>query len=180
MNQRHAETSRPDLFAGSALSTAEHTGPVPKGVGPAWEVGMNYNKVILAGHLTRDPQLKHLPSQLCVADFGIAINRKWKSPAGESREEVAFVDCVAFGKTAEVINQHLAKGRAILIEGRLKFDQWEGKDGAKRSKITVVVESFQFMNDRGSDAHQGGNSPRQPQPDAIGNQSHFSPDDIPF
>lgn len=73
-----------------------------------------------------------------------------------------------------------AKGRAILIEGRLKFDQWEGKDGAKRSKITVVVESFQFMNDRGSDAHQGGNSPRQPQPDAIGNQSHFSPDDIPF
>lgn len=103
------------------------------------------NRVILAGHLTRDPQLKHLPSQTAVAEFGLAMNRRWRTANGEDREEVTFVDCAAFGKQAEVIQRYCQKGKAILIEGRLKFDSWEDKQGGKRSRLSVVVDSFQFL-----------------------------------
>ena len=118
----------------------------------------NVNRVILIGNLTRDPQLKYLPSQTAVVEFGLATNRKFKAANGEDREEVCFVDCSAFGKTAEVINQYCQKGRPIFIEGRLKFDSWEDKQGGgKRSKLTVVVESFQFLGGRdGAGAPAGG------------------------
>ena len=108
-----------------------------------------FNKVILMGNLTRDPQLKYLPSQTAVAEFGLAANRRFKTQAGEDREEVLFVDCSAFGKTGELINQYFTKGKPIFIEGRLKYDSWEDKQGGgKRSKLTVVVENFQFIGSK--------------------------------
>ena len=106
---------------------------------------MNLNRVILAGNLTRDPQLSYLPSQTAVVDFGLAINRKWASKDGEKKEETCFVDCIAFGKTGENINKYLHKGDPFLVEGRLKFESWTAQDGSKRSKHKVVVESFQFI-----------------------------------
>lgn len=162
----------------------------------------NLNRVLLMGNLTRDPQLKYLPSQMAVAEFGLAINRRFRTAQGEDREETTFVDCAAFGKTGEVINQYFQKGKPIFIEGRLKFDSWEDKQGGgKRSKLSVVVENFQFVGSR--DGGQGGgggggggggdyeqrppqrSAPRQSRPaqaDAppIDDQEHFKEDDIPF
>lgn len=116
----------------------------------------NYNKVILAGNLTRDPQLSMMPSGTPVCELGIAVNRKYKNQqSGEMKEEVCFVDLRVFGKQAETLNQYTSKGKPLLVEGRLKFDQWEGKDGQKRSKHYVVVENFQFLGAPGGG--QGGN-----------------------
>lgn len=117
----------------------------------------NLNKVMLMGNLTRDPQLKYLPSQTAVAEFGIATNRKFRTASGEDREEVAFIDITAFGKTAEVINQYFTKGKPIFIEGRLKYDSWEDKNGGgKRSKLHVIVDNFQFIGGRDGAAGGGG------------------------
>ena len=110
----------------------------------------SYNKVFLMGNLTRDPQVKHLPSQMVVAEFGMAVNRRYKTASGEDKEEVAFVDCTAFGRQAETISQYCTKGKPIFVEGRLKFDTWDDKQGGgKRSKLTVVVENFQFLGRAG-------------------------------
>src|SRR3954471_15614981 len=121
----------------------------------------SFNKVILMGNLTRDPQLKYLPSQTPVVEFGIATNRRFKAQNGEEREEVTFVDCAAFGKQAEVIHQWCQKGKQLLVEGRLKYDTWEDKNGGgKRSKLTVVIENFQFIGGRdgaGAGGGQAGN-----------------------
>ena len=107
------------------------------------------NKVVLIGNLTRDPQTKQLPSQSLVTEFGLAMNRKFKSPEGEDREEVCFVDCAAFGRQAEVIQKYCRKGKSLYIEGRLRYDSWEDKNGhGKRSKLSVVVENFQFLGGR--------------------------------
>ena len=108
----------------------------------------NFNKVLLMGNLTRDVELKFTPSNQAVAQIGIAVNRRYRTKEGEDREETTFVDCEAWGRTAEVMNQYLAKGRPVFIEGRLKLDQWEDKDGQKRSKMKVVVENFQFIGGR--------------------------------
>jgi single-strand DNA-binding protein len=109
----------------------------------------SFNKVMMIGNLTRDPQVKQLPSQTTLAEFGLAMSRKYRTAAGEDREEVCFVDCTAFGKQAEVIHQFCKKGKQIFIEGRLRYDTWEDKaGGAKRSKLTVVVENFQFLGSR--------------------------------
>jgi single-strand DNA-binding protein len=117
----------------------------------------NYNKVLLMGNLTRDPQLKYLPSQTAVAEFGLAINRRYKTQAGEDRDETTFVDCSAFGRTGEVINQYFTKGKPIFVEGRLKFDSWEDKNGGgKRSRLTVFVERFEFVGGRDGGAGGGG------------------------
>ncbi len=105
----------------------------------------NYNKVILAGNLTRDPQLTYLPSQTPVVDFGIAVNRYWTGADGQRRDETCFIDVRAYGKQAETINHYMSKGRSILIEGRLKLEQWVGQDGTKRSKHLIIVENFQFL-----------------------------------
>jgi single-strand DNA-binding protein len=117
----------------------------------------SFNQVILLGNLTRDPQLKYLPSQTPVAEFGIACNRKFKTQSGEDKEEVTFVDCSAFGKTGELINQYFTKGKPIFIQGRLKYDSWEDKQGGgKRSKMTVIVENFQFIGGRDGGGGGGG------------------------
>ena len=104
-----------------------------------------FNKVILIGNLTRDPQMSYLPSKTPVVEFGLAMNRRWRSNDGQQREETCFIDCRAYGKTAETINQYMNKGKPILVEGRLQFDQWEGKDGTKRSKHRIFVERFSFV-----------------------------------
>ena len=147
----------------------------------------SFNKVFLLGNLTRDPGLKFLPSQLAVCEFGLAVNRKFKTAQGEEREEVTFVDVTAFGKTAEVINQHFRKGKSIFIEGRLKFDSWEDKkDGGKRNKLSVVLENFQFIGGKtdGSQADAGGQSqpaPVKPLPqDAAYTSGGPAEEDIPF
>ncbi len=162
----------------------------------------SFNKVLLMGNLTRDPQLKYLPNQTAVVDFGIACNRKWKGPNGEDREEVTFVDVSSFGKQAEVINQYFTKGKPIFIEGRLKLDQWEDKQGGgKRSKLHVIIENFQFIGGRdggggggGGGSDEGEQRPSRPQgrpgqqrggsqPPAeapFGDEQQFKEDDIPF
>lgn len=110
------------------------------------------NKVIIVGNLTRDPVTKQLPTQSMVTEFGLAMNRKFKAPDGEDREEVCFVDCAAFGRQAEVIQKYCRKGKSLYIEGRLRFDSWDDKNGhGKRSKLSVVVENFQFLG--GKDDH---------------------------
>ncbi len=114
----------------------------------------SFNKVLLMGNLTRDVEIRHTSGNTAVGNFGIAVNRRYKTQSGEQREEVTFVDCEAWGRTAEVMGQYLTKGRPVFIEGRLKLDQWEDKNGGgKRSKLSVVVENFQFV-----DSGQGGGS----------------------
>lgn len=116
----------------------------------------NYNKVLLMGNLTRDIELKYTAGNQPVADIGIAVNRRYKTKEGEDKEEVTFVDCEAWGRTAEVMNQYLGKGKPVFLEGRLKLDQWQDKDGKNRTKLRVVIDSFQFVETRGGG--QGGRS----------------------
>jgi single-strand DNA-binding protein len=131
------------------------------------------NKVMLIGRLTRDPQLKFLPSQSQVCDFGMAVGRKYKTQAGEEREETTFVDCTLFGKGAEIFNQYTAKGKQVYIEGRLKLDEWDDKTtGQKRSRLTVIVENFIFLGSKDGDAKS-----KQP---AGGNRGGFSGGDDSF
>lgn len=144
----------------------------------------NFNKVMLMGNLTRDPQLSYTPSQTAVVDFGLAVNRKWKGQDGENKEETCFVDCRAFGRTAENINKYLAKGRPLFVEGRLTFDSWTAQDGTKRSKHRVTVENFQFLGGPGG-GQAGANKPEQdvseksPEAEEVGGNSAGA-DDIPF
>ena len=139
----------------------------------------NFNKVLLMGNLTRDPQMSYLPSQTAVAEFGLAVNRKWKSKEGEQKEDTCFVDCRAFGRTAETINKYLSKGRPIFVEGRLDFDSWTAQDGSKRSKHRVTVENFQFMG--GGAGGSGGNSDNANHGESGANASDpTESDDIPF
>ena len=136
----------------------------------------SYNKVILMGNLTRDIEIRHINSNTAVGNFGLAVNRKFKTQAGEQREEVTFVDCEAWGRTAEVMAQYLAKGRSVLIDGRLKLDQWDDKDGGgKRSKLSVVVENFQFTDSGGNQGE------RQSVSSGAGSKpAPIDHDDIPF
>jgi len=157
-----------------------------------------FNRVVLLGNLTRDPQMKYLPSQTAVAEFGLACNRRFKGQNGEQKDEVTFVDCTAFGRSAEVINEYCRKGKQLLIEGRLKFDQWEDKNGGgKRSKLSVVVENFQLLGGRDGAAPGGGpdasnsdvpsgraSAPapasKAPAAPPFGDEQQFKEDDIPF
>lgn len=111
----------------------------------------NMNKVLLMGNLTRDVELRTAGASQ-VGKFGLAVNRKWVGSDGEKKEEVTFIDCEAWGKTAETMAKYLSRGRGVFIEGRLKLDQWDDKEsGAKRSKLSVVVESFQFIDAKPAD-----------------------------
>jgi single-strand DNA-binding protein len=106
----------------------------------------NFNKVILVGNVTRDPELRYTPKGVAIAKIGLAVNRTWRTDTGESREEVTFIDIDAFGKQAETLGQYIKKGSPLLVEGRLKLDQWDDKQtGQKRSKLGVIVEGFQFL-----------------------------------
>src|SRR5947207_10412348 len=108
----------------------------------------SYNKVLLMGNITRDIEIRHTPqTNMAIAKIGLAVNRKWRdATSGELKEEVTFVDCDAFGKTAENIAKFFSKGKPIFIEGRLRLDTWQDKtDGTNRSKLKVVVDTFQFI-----------------------------------
>jgi single-strand DNA-binding protein len=139
----------------------------------------SFNRVILLGNLTRDPQLSYTPSQTAVVDFGLATNRKWKGQDGSDREEVCFVDCRAFGKTAENINKFFKKGKPIFLEGRLSFDQWTAQDGTKKSKLRVTVDNFQFLPG-GRDAQDSDEPPKQDVDASAGQRGSVPDSDIPF
>jgi single-strand DNA-binding protein len=128
---------------------------------------MNYNKATIIGNITRDPELKALPSGSNVCSFSVATNRSYKKTDGTKTEEVQFHNCVAFGKTAELIHQYMKKGSQILVEGRLQTRNWETKDGGKRSTTEIVVENMQF-----------GNKPRN-EGESTSSQNHDPADEIP-
>ena len=119
-----------------------------------------FNKVILMGNLTRDPETRTTPSGQSVTNFSLAVNRTWKGTDGQQQEAVSFIDCVAWGKPGEIIAQYLGKGRAVLVSGRLDQRSWDDKEsGQKRSKVEVVVEDFNFVGDgQGGGGVDGGSS----------------------
>jgi single-strand DNA-binding protein len=144
----------------------------------------NFNKVMLIGNLTRDPQLSYTPSQTAVVDFGLAVNRRWTGRDGEKKEETCFVDCTAFGRQAETINKYLTKGRSVFVEGRLTFSSWTAQDGTKRNRLKVTVENFQFLGGpagagRASETEQVEKSSGGPGYPAEGS-GDAGADDIPF
>jgi single-strand DNA-binding protein len=104
------------------------------------------NKVLLIGNLTRDPEVRMMSSGRPVCNFGLALNRSYKDSEGNKKEEVTFVDVECFGPRAEAVGRFFSKGRPIFVEGRLKLDQWESKDGEKRSAIRVVLDNFEFVD----------------------------------
>ncbi len=161
----------------------------------------NFNKVILIGNLTRDPDLRVTPSGTSICRFGLAVNRTYTTQDGEKREETTFVDIDSFGKPAEIISKYMAKGRSILVEGRLKLDQWEDKNtGEKRSRMGVVCENFQFLGSRGDHdssgseggggrtqyeensppARNAGNRSSEGAAPAEGKKQDIEEDDVPF
>lgn len=109
----------------------------------------SFNRVILAGNLTRDPQLSYTPSNTAVCEFGMAVNRRSRDRDGNQREEVCFVDVTAYGRQGEVVNQYMSKGKPFLVEGRLRFREWTNKEGQKRTRLDVVLESFSFIDGGG-------------------------------
>ncbi len=130
----------------------------------------NYNRVILMGNLTRDPELRYTPSGTAIAKFSIAVNRKYKAD-DQQREETSFFDIVFFGKQAEVCGEYLKKGRGVLVEGRLQQNRWETDEGQKRSKVEVVGNTFQFIGS--GRASEGSGSTTAPSPEV-------DDSDIPF
>jgi single-strand DNA-binding protein len=115
----------------------------------------SYNRVILMGNLTRDPELRYIQSGMAVTDLGLAVNDRRKLPSGEWVDEATFVDVTAWGRNAEVASEYLTKGSPVLIEGRLKMESWE-KDGQKRTKLKVVCEQLRLVGSRGGPGGQGG------------------------
>lgn len=140
----------------------------------------SYNRIILVGNVTRDPQLSFLPSQTAVCEFGLAINKKWKDAQGNAKESVCFVDCKVFSKRAEVVNQYVHKGDPLMVEGELAFNQWEDKQGNKRSKHYVNVSNFVFLKGRGEGEGQQPQRPQQAEPAEDSTADHVCAGDIPF
>ena len=150
----------------------------------------SFNKVILVGNLTRDPELRYTPKGTAIAKIGLAVNRVWTNEAGEKKEEVTFVDVDVFGRTAENVGQYMRKGRPILIEGRLRLDQWDDKQtGQKKSKLGVVAETVQFLGSAPGGGEGGAPAaPRAPRPAAAasapaaeaGDSEPPHDDDVPF
>ena len=116
----------------------------------------SYNKVLLMGNLTRDPQQSSMPSGTTVCEFSLAVNRRWRGQDGQSHEDVSFFDCQAYGRTGETISKYLVKGKPIFVEGQLRQSRWEDQSGQKRSKIRVIVDNFQFIDSRGGGDGGGG------------------------
>ena len=149
---------------------------------------MYLNKAILYGNLTRDPELKALPSGGQVATFGVATNRTYKDKNGQKQEQTEFHNVVAFGRTAEIIGQYFKKGRPIYVEGRIQTRSWEGKeDGKKQYRTEIVLENFQFGADggKGGGAAGGGRSSEEHAPAKDAEEIKYpdeeiNPEDIPF
>ena len=160
----------------------------------------SFNKVILAGNLTRDPELRYTPKGTAVCRFTLAVSRMWTSEDGQKKEEVSFIDVDAWGRQGEVVAQYMKKGRPFLVEGRIKQDTWEDKNTKqKQSKLKVVLESFSFIDSKGSDTGGGAppgaaspsapsrpasvsapTSPPPPAPEPIEGDGPPESDDVPF
>jgi single-strand DNA-binding protein len=154
---------------------------------------MNLNKVFIIGNLTRDPELRTLPSGTPVVSFGVATNRVWKNQQGEKQEEVQFHNIVVFGRQAEIANQYLAKGRMVFIEGRLRTSSWDAQDGTKRSRTEIVAETIQFGPraggsgisgqgfNKGSANNQGIDNPAKEElPEINIDEGEIKAEDLPF
>ena len=118
----------------------------------------SFNKVILMGNLTRDPEYAVTTSQTPVVKFGMAMNRKWKGQDGQMHDDVCYVNCTLFGRRADVVNKYFHRGDPIFVEGRLSFSSWTAQDGTKRSTLEVMVENFEFMGG----GNRGGSGQGQP------------------
>jgi single-strand DNA-binding protein len=132
---------------------------------------MSFNKIIILGNVTKDIELRYTPSGTAVASFGIATNRKFKVN-NEQRDEAMFIDVSAFGKQAELLNEYVKKGDQLLIEGRLKLEQWEDQNGNKRSKHTIFCESMQFMSNRNQDGNNNNRGGYQQQNNRQNNRDY--------
>lgn len=150
----------------------------------------NFNKVILVGNLTRDPELRHIPSGTAVTDLGLAVNRNWTDRnTNQKNEETTFVDITCWGRTAEIACEYLRKGRPVLIEGRLQMDSWDDREtGQKRTKLKVVCDNLQMLGGR-SDGNSGGggyyesapqSAPSEPAPVAENPAANPPDDEVPF
>ena len=139
-----------------------------------------FNRVILMGNLTRDPELKYTQSGLAVCEFGLAVNRRFRRSDGESGEETCFVDITVFGRQAETSNEYLRKGRPALIEGRLRYETWTSQDNQRRSKLSVVADNVQFLGAPSGSGRPGGGAPERGP--AAPDESGQEPEDenIPF
>ena len=151
----------------------------------------SFNKVILAGNLTRDPELRYTPKGTAITKIGLAVNRTWTSEDGQKKEEVNFIDVEAWGRQGEVIAQYMKKGRPLLVEGRLKLDSWEDKNTKQKvSKLKVVLESFSFIDStRGDGGGEGGvpaparqrpTPPAAPAGEPLEGDGPPESDDVPF
>ena len=149
----------------------------------------SFNKVILLGNLTRDPETRVTASGVTICKLGLATSRVYVTKDGERREDTTFVDIDAFGKQAEVITKYMRKGRPLMVEGRLKLDQWESSEGQKRSKLGVVLENFQFVGGRDEEDSNSSNYEQNSPPkretksvtevDVSSDNENFD-DDVPF
>ena len=148
----------------------------------------SYNKVILVGNLTRDPEVRYIPSGTAVCELGLAVNRTWFDKQSNSRkEDTTFVDVTLWGRTAEIAGEYLAKGRSVLIEGRLQMDSWDDKEtGKRRSKLKVVGEQMTMLGGRGEGGGGGGGGSRRAAPPAQDPaEAYYEPSDegggdVPF
>jgi len=149
----------------------------------------SFNKVILLGNLTRDPEVRYTPKGTAVTELGMAVNRVYTAENGEKREETTFVDVTLWGRTAEIAGEYLKKGRPVFIEGRLQLDTWDDKQsGQKRSKLKVVGEGLQLLGGRpgggggggGGDEEGGGSRSTRPAPPPKAAASEPDDDEIPF
>ena len=120
-----------------------------------------YNKVVLIGNLTKDIELKYLPSGSAVATSSVATSHKYKSASGEQKDEVCFLDFTIFGKTGEIANQYLKKGSKVLLEGRLKFEQWTAQDGSNRSRHILSVDTMKMLDSKSQSDNQETQRPQQ-------------------
>lgn len=133
----------------------------------------DFNRVIIAGNLTHDPEVKNT-SGAAVCNFGLAINRRWRGKDGRESEETTFVDCVAWGRTGEALAEYQGKGDAVLVEGRLTLDRWQDRDGGNRQKLKVTAERIQFLGGRGDGGKPQQRGGRRDEPDTV------DPDTIPL
>jgi single-strand DNA-binding protein len=148
----------------------------------------SFNKVILLGNLTRDPEVRYTPKGTAVTDLGLAVNRSYTAENGEKREEVTFVDVTFWGRTAEVAGEYLKKGRPVFVEGRLQLDSWDDKQsGQKRTKLKVIGENMQMLgaprgagSGGGGGEEEGGSRSSRPAPPPKAAPSAPDDDEIPF
>lgn len=146
---------------------------------------MNLNKAFIIGNLTRDPEIKTLPSGQPVVNFGVATNRRWTDQQGQKQEYAEFHNIVAFGKLAELCSQYLAKGRVAMIEGRLQTRSWQAQDGTKRSRTEIVADNIQFgpRRDTGSPSSQNERAESMSSPQSQSEENELetiNPDEMPF